>query len=589
MNERQREVQKIHLTNEAKVFKELKQVYTQASKDCQKRILELSMRSDMTNIQAIVYQKQYQEILKKQIDSVLDELNSKSFTTVSEYLGNCYEDGFIGTLYDLQGQGVPLIFPINQDEVVKALQTDSKISEGLYSRMGEDTKKLKLSIRAELSRGTLNGSSWNQIAEKIAIGMNSPFNKALNRTNTIARTEGHRVQQASTFDCQKKAKERGADVLKQWDSTMDSKTRPTHQELDGQVREIDESFEVAGKKAMFPADFGDPSEDCNCRCCLLQRARWALSKEEYFTKWDGDAHELVKVESKTYNEFKEKVKEIQDIKDLNKLKNSGMSDADFKEYMSILRNHKNKDIRRIYNNYADEIGCIKLDKSGYYESGSSTIVFNYPLQKYIDNGRSKYSTLAHEYGHYFDEKADFGDLHFKEIDSIHDNISFGQRNFRRKTCNSDEFLEAVRKDKKFLKDIGFSILYSEMKGKDASHGVQDAIDGMFVGSDKRIGWGHGEKYYNRIYTSIKKMKDYDENGRLTVPLVKKIQSVYKSLGLDASNQSKVSTICRDYETSSEMWANIMSAETVGGEELEYIKKYLPNSYNEFLKIMKGVK
>lgn len=39
-----------------------------------------------------------------------------------------------------------------------------------------------------------------------------------------------------------------------------------------QIRELDEPFEVQGMTAMQPGDFGDPAEDCNCRCALLQRA-----------------------------------------------------------------------------------------------------------------------------------------------------------------------------------------------------------------------------------------------------------------------------------------------------------------------------
>lgn len=280
VNKRQIEVQKVSADNEERVIRQLRQVYNQASKDCAAKIQELSMRTDMENLQTIIYQKQYQEALKKQIDGILNELNSNSFTTIADYLGKCYETGFIGTLYDLQGQGIPLCFPINQEEVVQALQVDSKISQGLYQRMGEDTDYLKKSIKAELSRGISNGSSWNVVAGKIASGMNSPFTKAYNRAIGIARTEGHRVQQESTLHCQQRAKSKGADVLKQWDSTLDGVTRPTHRELDGQIREVDEPFEVAGMKAMYPGAFGNPAEDCNCRCCLLQRARWALGKEE---------------------------------------------------------------------------------------------------------------------------------------------------------------------------------------------------------------------------------------------------------------------------------------------------------------------
>ncbi len=311
MNKRQLEVQKISVADEQRIIRQLKQVYSQASKDCAAKIQELSMRTDLENIQSIVYQKQYQEAIKKQIDGILNDLNSKSFANIADYLGQCYETGFIGTLYDLQGQGIPLCFPINQEDVVQALQVDSKISQGLYQRMGEDTDHLKKSIKAELSRGISNGSSWNMVAGKIASGMNSPFDKAYKRAVVIARTEGHRVQQQSTLHCQKRAKSKGADVLKQWDSTLDGVTRPTHRELDGQIREIDEPFEVAGMKAMYPGAFGNPAEDCNCRCCLLQRARWELDEDELNTlKERAEFFGLDK--TKDFEDFKNKYLKAQE-------------------------------------------------------------------------------------------------------------------------------------------------------------------------------------------------------------------------------------------------------------------------------------
>jgi uncharacterized protein with gpF-like domain len=82
------------------------------------------------------------------------------------------------------------------------------------------------------------------------------------------------------MDAQKVAVSKGAKVVKQWMSTLDGKTRHSHRRLDGQIREVDEYFEIDGKKAKYPGDFGDPAEDCNCRCQLIQRARIALDKEE---------------------------------------------------------------------------------------------------------------------------------------------------------------------------------------------------------------------------------------------------------------------------------------------------------------------
>ena len=311
MNKRQKEVQAVQLNDEQRTIRELKQVYKKASEDCAEKIRQLSTRTDLENLQTIIYQRQYQEALKKQIDGVLDTLNGQTFTTIALYLEKSYDNGFFGTLYDLQGQGIPLVYPIDQEQVVAALQTDSRISQGLYNRMGEDAKHLKNSIRAELSRGITNGESWNGVAKKIALGMNSPFDKAYHRTCTIARTEGHRVQQEATHHCQQKAKSKGADVVKQWDSTLDGNTRPWHMDADGQIAEIDQPFEVMGEQLMYPSDpAGSARNVINCRCCSLQRAKWALSEEEYYTKWDGDKDELVRVQAKSYNEFREKADEI---------------------------------------------------------------------------------------------------------------------------------------------------------------------------------------------------------------------------------------------------------------------------------------
>lgn len=586
VNKRQIEVQQVTAENEQRIIRQLKQVYNQASKDCAAKIQELSMRTDMENLQTIIYQKQYQEAMKKQIDAVLSELNSKSFTSIADYLGECYETGFIGTLYDLQGQGIPLCFPINQEEVVQALQVDSKISQGLYQRMGEDTEHLKKSIKAELSRGISNGSSWNAIAGKIASGMNSPFTKAYNRAIGIARTEGHRVQQESTLHCQQRAKAKGADVVKQWDSTLDGVTRPTHRELDGQIKEVDEPFEVAGMKAMYPGAFGTPAEDCNCRCCLLQRARWALGQEELNTlKERAEFFGLDKTED--FENYKQKylklpenadtidVKEYDVLANTQKLKDA-MSNSDYDEYMKILTEHSNTSLQKLYAKYADQINGVQYKKDdGYYSPAENRLVFSYPLQKYIDNGRSKYHILAHEYGHFYDAKVDYKGLHFKEVETIHSNTKYQTNRFAKIASSSDEFLTAVRKDREFLKSILTTDVEKDLRDHDASSGVQDAIDGLLA---HRIKWGHGDKYYNRKYHSVKQFKEH-----------KGLQAAYKELGIDASNLGKTAFECRVYESASEMWANIMGAEVNGGSELEYVKKYLPNSYEAFIEILKGVK
>jgi SPP1 gp7 family putative phage head morphogenesis protein len=182
----------------------------------------------------------------------------------------------VGTAYDLHGQGVPLILPIDRNAAVKAVTTDSKINEGLYESLGVDTKKLKKTISSEITRGIASGMPHSDIAKNIARYAKAP----LGRAKTIVRTESHRIQQASKLDAQKAAKAKGANIVKQWNSTLDGDTRPSHRKLDGKFADVDGFFEMDGKKARYPGDFGDPAEDCNCRCQLLQRARAALDEDE---------------------------------------------------------------------------------------------------------------------------------------------------------------------------------------------------------------------------------------------------------------------------------------------------------------------
>lgn len=252
MDSKQKEVQQAHLDEEKRVIRKLKQVYKQASRDCEEKIQALASRTDMENLQSIIYQKQYQQALKTQIDGILDTLQTNEFDSVAEYLTTCYENGYVGTMYTLHGQGIPVITSIDQTQVVNAVQTESKLSENLYTRLGEDTGKLKKFIQSEMSRGIANGSTWLEVAKSIASGMNSPFKKAMNNAIRIARTEGGRIISQASLDAAYKARASGADSVKQWNATLDGRTRPDHRAADGQIRELDEYFTVGGEKMKAP-------------------------------------------------------------------------------------------------------------------------------------------------------------------------------------------------------------------------------------------------------------------------------------------------------------------------------------------------
>lgn len=304
MNKRQKEILQYQLEREKEVLGRLKKFYGQSLKDIDEKI-KLLIADELT--QSKIYQVEYQKALKGQISAILENLNSNQYQTISDYLKGCYEDGFIGTLYDLQGQGIPLIFPMNQEEIIEALMLDSKISEGMYSKLGHNVKELKKNISSEISRGLSTEMSYADIARNLQNRSKVTLNQSLN----IVQTEGHRIQNQSVLDSAQKAKEKGADVVKVWDSTLDGKTRPHHRQLDGQVRELDEDFEINGLSASSPGHFGSPAEDCRCRCAMLVKPRWDVDSE--FTKRDNKTGELLEFKGiKSYEEFKKKYWETVD-------------------------------------------------------------------------------------------------------------------------------------------------------------------------------------------------------------------------------------------------------------------------------------
>lgn len=327
MNKFEKDIAKAQLSSEEKTLKELQQVFKKARQDVQEKIAELNSRTDMQNLQSIIYQKKYQQAILGQINEALADLKSGQYKTVEEYLTDSYDNGYIGMMYSLQSQGIPMTIPINDRNVVKALTTDSKLSSKYYKanplkgRLEENVTLLKTRVRSNLSRGIIAGKSWLDVAVDVASGMNNPFDVALKDAMRIVRTEGHRVHQQGFLDAGDKAKEKGADILKQWDATLDGRTRPAHSEADGQIVEWDDFFIVGGEQMKAPSVGGSAKNVVNCRCQLLQRARWALDEDELKTLQErAEFFGLDKSES--FEDYKQKylkLPEKADSVDLNKV------------------------------------------------------------------------------------------------------------------------------------------------------------------------------------------------------------------------------------------------------------------------------
>ena len=356
-------------------------------------------------------------------------------------------------------------------------------------------------------------------------------------------------------------------------ATLDNRTSSICQGKDGKHYPVDE----------IKVGINYPPFHPNCRTTTIKyredygdRTRIAKDKDgnsvkvpldmkyEEWKKWIEDP------DNKSIEEFMGG----KDIK-LEILKDSGISEEDYKAYINLIKNSGNKGLIKLYKSYGDELLDVIFGEESYYSPDMNFIEFTLE-----DNSTlPRFKPLAHEYGHFLDG-AYTGECTFKEVGALSkylpEEINLTTQNF----SSSDQFLEAVRKDKKNLHEMGFYVLAGEVGYRDSIFSsVQDASDGMFEGRGYRMHWGHGEEYYDRSYNDyIRK-----ESG-----LDKKLFSAYKDIGMDVSTKSQLRSQIRDFETASELWANIISAITCKTDELEVISEFLPNSYQEVLKLLKGV-
>jgi SPP1 gp7 family putative phage head morphogenesis protein len=324
MNKYEREVALSQLNSERHTLDELKEIYRQAIEEvCEKieisdgKIKTLLSEIDKSDprmisvLQSQIYQKKFQQSIKNQLDFLLKDLNDRQYASISEYLSNSYDNGFIGTLYSLNMNDIPVNIPIDPALVVRAIHIESKLSKSLYEELGEDVELLKRRVSSTISRGIASNMHYSDIARNIANNSKTGLNRAM----TITRTEGNRIYNTANLHSGRQAKAKtDADLIKQWDSTLDGVTRPHHRQLDGQVRELDELFEIGNRKALAPLQFGIPGEDINCRCICLVKPRWDV--DETFTKRDNASGELLEFEgTKDYEDFKRRYWRIAEDED----------------------------------------------------------------------------------------------------------------------------------------------------------------------------------------------------------------------------------------------------------------------------------
>lgn len=435
-------------------------------------------------------------------------------------------------------------------------------------------------IQSVTLQSILQGESIGKMAHRIATTLGE-YNHA--DSVRYARTATTGAECAGRLDGYKRADSMGIKMKQTWIATLDGRTRHEHRQLDGQTVKIDEPFKVDGYEIRFP---GDPTAEgfliWNCRCTTIaQIDGFERDPKDLGLRYDE------KLGNMSYEEWKGAKGQPQAEKpepqysyalDSPKLKAS-LGDTDYESFKALA---DSAPTGGLFEKYAEDATYTRQAGNGWYSKRQVT--YSYETSH---PGRTKYSVLAHESGHFFDDMFRPTSVTYGEIDALNAAARkggyFGTL-IKKLPSQSDEFLAALREDMAALKKktLDGSIrgeLLATIEKRNATHGVQDALDGFFEARDKgTVAWGHGGAYYNRLYN--KKIKYWGAE--------KEIKEALADLGFDVSNQTKVKMVTRQYEAASEAWANVCAGVTCGGDEYDAIAQYMPKTLEAFLKIIGGV-
>ena len=146
---------------------------------------------------------------------------------------------------------------------------DAYLKEEMAEKIKEIADTSKKKIGKIISKGLEDGDSVQTMARNIRAKYKS---FSVSRAITIARTE---TIQASNLGSQSGAEATGLPLLKQWLSTLDSRTRRRprdkfdHRAVNGQRRKLDKTYKVSGQALKFPGDTSkgaSAGNTINCRC-----------------------------------------------------------------------------------------------------------------------------------------------------------------------------------------------------------------------------------------------------------------------------------------------------------------------------------
>ncbi len=211
--------------------------------------------------------KRYRE-LTRQTAEQLAHVNETATAYINNNLPEVYAMNYNATGEAFNGIGGYSFTLTDADTIRNLVESDSSLLPMRELHFAKDVAWNIEKMNAEVLQGILQGEPIDKIADRLTqvIGMN--LRSAISAARTMVTSAENKGRQ----DGFERAAAMGIILEREWIATSDGRTRDWHRELDGVTVGVDEPFENAIGKIMYP---GDPSANganvWNCRCTIAAK------------------------------------------------------------------------------------------------------------------------------------------------------------------------------------------------------------------------------------------------------------------------------------------------------------------------------
>ena len=204
--------------------------------------------------------------LERKIMEIIRELSKQTSNSLLVGLGVLYNESYMRTFYDIEQQaGAFIYFALLDKETINQAILNPADRIGFINRMKDNHTKTRQQLMDILIQGFMQGLGFGKVSKQVR----ERFGQSAYNSLRIVRTEGMRVRNVATQKSREVSVESGVSLKKRWVSTLDTRTRDSHKDLDGVTIGVDEYFKIGTDKALAPLMFAQPQNSIQCRCTTI--------------------------------------------------------------------------------------------------------------------------------------------------------------------------------------------------------------------------------------------------------------------------------------------------------------------------------